>query len=350
MKKGLFLIILSILMILVSANNDPLNEQVLKTQLKLNKIFFSLKKLATQIVKLEEKLDKNKEKKEELEQEIELLNVKLDDSKKKLTNVLKFYFFEFFSNEQNYKVEINDYILTKAILTSMLKLIIVRLDNYLKIYEEKTEKVNKLNRVLQQIRSLIEKEKSMLKEKEKLKKKYLLLLRTLEFQRLSLKNMNLKKETNFQLPRNNIDKNNSSSEKILAKEFKGKLFGKPLLGKIEVLIGFGENKTPSGVKFFNPGIDIKGKERQEVYSIADGKIIFKGKLPNLGNVVIEKSGEYKIIYANLGQIEVDIGDGVSKGQRIGYLPTFDEAVPYLHLEIIKNGKKLNPENLIDKEG
>ncbi len=99
------------------------------------------------------------------------------------------------------------------------------------------------------------------------------------------------------------------------------------------------------------GVDIKGELGREVRSISDGVIESVNPDPVLGNTVkITHSNGMQSIYANLADgIKVKAGDKVKSGDVIGSVGSsaisecLDE--PHLHLEVIENGKHIDPLSL-----
>ncbi len=99
-------------------------------------------------------------------------------------------------------------------------------------------------------------------------------------------------------------------------------------------------------------IDIASVPGSEVASAENGTVTFVGKDPLLGVVIKISHGEnYETVYANLhSETRVHEGQEVSKGQVIGHVGESSViesgTEPHLHFELIKNGKKVNPEEYI----
>ncbi len=96
------------------------------------------------------------------------------------------------------------------------------------------------------------------------------------------------------------------------------------------------------------GINIDGKEGQEIVAINAGKVVYSGNgLKGYGNLIIIKhNATYLSAYAHNKVNLVKEGDQVSRGQKIAELGSTDSKSPMLHLEVRKNGKPINPETLI----
>ena len=111
----------------------------------------------------------------------------------------------------------------------------------------------------------------------------------------------------------------------------------PTLGKIT------QSYTAS-----NKGINITGKDGQEIMAINSGKVVYSGNgLKGYGNLIIIKHNTtYLSAYAHNKVNLVKEGDTVTRGQKIAEMGNTDSKSTMLHLEIRKNGKPINPETLI----
>lgn len=100
------------------------------------------------------------------------------------------------------------------------------------------------------------------------------------------------------------------------------------------------------------GVDFISPIGSPVYASEKGKIIEISN--NVGDgikIVIEHEDEYKTVYSNLSTTKmVQEGQTVEKGQTIsgiGKTSTFEyEEKDHLHFEILKDGKAINPLNLL----
>ncbi|MDT3698479.1 MAG: M23 family metallopeptidase [Thermincola sp.] len=103
--------------------------------------------------------------------------------------------------------------------------------------------------------------------------------------------------------------------------------------------------TDPAVKFqrFNEGIDIAVPSGTSVKASADGKVIKVSDPANLGkSILIESISGELIHYANLSQISVQIGQSVKAGDIIGKSGLADDKEPYVHFEVIVDGKPVDP--------
>lgn len=92
------------------------------------------------------------------------------------------------------------------------------------------------------------------------------------------------------------------------------------------------------------GIDIAGKQGQEVTASAGGKVVYSGAgLRGYGKLVIIKhNNTYLSAYAHNNKILVKEGQTVIKGQKIAEMGSTDSSLVKLHFEIRKNGKPVDP--------
>lgn len=113
----------------------------------------------------------------------------------------------------------------------------------------------------------------------------------------------------------------------------GKLIGKFGIQQHPVL------KTYSN----NTGIDIAVPPGTNVHAIADGVVATIWWLPSYGNlIIINHFNNYRTVYANLSEIDVNEGDKVTEGTIIG---KSGESIngAQIHFEIWKGREKQNPE-------
>ena len=133
-------------------------------------------------------------------------------------------------------------------------------------------------------------------------------------------------------PEKNANSGSSSSSSTF--------FGYPLKGAGRVSSTYGPRWGT-----FHKGIDYAAPIGTPVYASAAGKVIYSGY--NSGGygklVIIDHNNGYQTYYAHNSQLYVNVGETVSKGERIaGVGSTGDSTGNHLHFEIRKNGTPINP--------
>lgn len=96
---------------------------------------------------------------------------------------------------------------------------------------------------------------------------------------------------------------------------------------------------------FHPGIDLCSGLGMPIKPIAKGTVISTGfNFFGLGLVVeVEHEGGYKSLYAHMGKIFVTVGQVVEESDFLGEIGmTGHTSGPHTHLEISKDGKKIDP--------
>ena len=144
-------------------------------------------------------------------------------------------------------------------------------------------------------------------------------------------------------------KNNKSNEKVIHKNnsFGGTkgvhiIWRWPANGR--VINKF--SKTGIGKK----GLDISGVRGDPVRAAADGKVVYSGSLIGYGNLVIIKHDDlYLSAYAHNSQLHVNEGMAVKAGQKIAEIGSSGSDRVKLHFEIRKEGKPVDPIQLLPKK-
>jgi len=96
------------------------------------------------------------------------------------------------------------------------------------------------------------------------------------------------------------------------------------------------------------GTDFGAKRGTPILSVADGKVIFSGKMGGYGNVIkIRHADNYITLYAHQSRLKVKIGEIVKTGQVIGYVGSTGRSTgPHLHFGLYKNGRPINPMSMV----
>lgn len=113
----------------------------------------------------------------------------------------------------------------------------------------------------------------------------------------------------------------------------------------EISSGFGIRLDPFTHQLaFHGGLDFSQNYGEKVHAVMEGKVIHAGWKGSYGRTVIIKHADgYESRYAHLSKLLVNKGERIKKGQWIGKVGSSGRSTgPHLHLELLKNGKKINP--------
>lgn len=99
------------------------------------------------------------------------------------------------------------------------------------------------------------------------------------------------------------------------------------------------------------GIDIAGKMGTPIKAVRSGQVVYAGsRLKGYGQLIIVRhSSEYLSAYAHNRKMLVKEGQKVKQGDVIAELGATGAQSPLLHFEIRRNGKPVNPLNLLPKQ-
>ncbi len=115
---------------------------------------------------------------------------------------------------------------------------------------------------------------------------------------------------------------------------------------INLLSGFGMRRHPiHKVVKMHAGIDFSAPQGTPINATGDGKVT-RIKYDKRGygtNVMIDHGYGFTTLYAHMRDVDVEIGEKVHKGQKIGTVGnTGTSTAPHLHYEVRQNGKPVNP--------
>jgi murein DD-endopeptidase MepM/ murein hydrolase activator NlpD len=123
--------------------------------------------------------------------------------------------------------------------------------------------------------------------------------------------------------------------------------GAPSLWPVRGLVtsSFGMRSSPyGGSRELHPGIDIQARYGMPVTAGGDGKVIFAGRDPGYGGlVVIDHGGEVDTFYAHLSALYVREGQNIRRGQPLGAVGASGRATgAHLHYEVRVHGTPVDP--------
>jgi len=129
----------------------------------------------------------------------------------------------------------------------------------------------------------------------------------------------------------------------------GNLFVYPLKGRLTSPFGW-RNDPFTGVRRFHAAIDIAQDIGSPVAASMDGRVSATGYNSVYGNyIILSHEGGYQTMYAHLSRILVRKGDRVVQKQPIGAVGNTGYSTgPHLHFAIFKNGRAINPLELLGK--
>lgn len=98
----------------------------------------------------------------------------------------------------------------------------------------------------------------------------------------------------------------------------------------------------------NTGIDIVGTKNNSIYAVADGQVMSIGADKNGGQYIkIDHGNDIITLYEGCSKIDVNIGDRVIKGNKIGTMGGEPSGGYALHFEAWVNNKPVDPLKLIE---
>jgi len=112
---------------------------------------------------------------------------------------------------------------------------------------------------------------------------------------------------------------------------------------------YGMRRDPfTGKQRMHQGIDFAAKKGTKVLAIGRGVISFSGKKGAYGNVVEVTHGKGVVSrYAHLSKMLVNVGERVAKGKEIAEIGSTGRSTgAHLHLEVLKKGKREDPNHYI----
>jgi len=120
-------------------------------------------------------------------------------------------------------------------------------------------------------------------------------------------------------------------------------FGMPLQGSYRMTSGFG----PRWGRMHN-GTDFAGPHGTPIYSTADGVVTRAGTMSGYGKAIyIRHSFGLETRYGHLSSIDVEVGQRVSRGERIGGMGNTGRSTgTHLHYEVRVTGDPVNPMKFI----
>jgi len=123
-----------------------------------------------------------------------------------------------------------------------------------------------------------------------------------------------------------------------------RLEGRPIRGGW-TSSGYGYRTDPfTGKRAFHSGLDFVSPAGSDVLAIAAGVVTYSGKRANYGYLIeIDHGNGLVTRYGHNTENLVAVGDAVKKGEVIALVgSTGRSTAPHVHLEVIENGRHVNP--------
>ena len=112
------------------------------------------------------------------------------------------------------------------------------------------------------------------------------------------------------------------------------------------LSGYGIRLHPvHKIKKFHKGIDFTAPRGTAIQATGNGVIqrVENRKNGYGRNVIIDHGFGYTTLYAHMQDVDVEVGDTVTKGQKIGTIGSSGTSTaPHLHYEVRINNRPVNP--------
>lgn len=123
---------------------------------------------------------------------------------------------------------------------------------------------------------------------------------------------------------------------------KGKLPWPVENGVITSYFGEQSHSEISSLKIDNAGIDIATKKGSKAKAVFPGKVRSVLFSPIFQSAIIVQHGDYYTVYSNIEVVEVEKGQEIKRGDKIGTVYTNKNGVTEVHFEVYKADVNLNP--------
>jgi murein DD-endopeptidase MepM/ murein hydrolase activator NlpD len=127
----------------------------------------------------------------------------------------------------------------------------------------------------------------------------------------------------------------------------GELLLYPIRGRLTSPFGWRHDPI-NGVRRFHAAVDLAAGIGTPVKAAMDGRVSALGYNATYGKfIILSHDGAYQTMYAHLSVISAGQGDRVIQGSKIGEVGNTGYSTgPHLHFAVYKNGKAINPLDLL----
>jgi murein DD-endopeptidase MepM/ murein hydrolase activator NlpD len=115
---------------------------------------------------------------------------------------------------------------------------------------------------------------------------------------------------------------------------------------------FGKRTDPfTGKDAMHWGIDFAGRKGAEIVAVGAGVVTWSGNRHGYGQLVEVNHGNGLVTrYAHNEENKVAVGDQVDKGEVIALMGASGRATgPNLHFEVLRDGRKVNPLEFVQRD-
>ncbi len=121
---------------------------------------------------------------------------------------------------------------------------------------------------------------------------------------------------------------------------------KPISGTITS--AYGERESTDIISSNHEGVDIGTNYGAEIKAAMAGTVEMTSSEGGYGNHLIIVNGEISTLYAHCSKIVVKQGDYIEQGQKIAEVGSTGKSTgPHLHFEIRRNGKTVDPQQIVE---
>lgn len=112
--------------------------------------------------------------------------------------------------------------------------------------------------------------------------------------------------------------------------------------------GYGAREPTDIISANHEGLDIGAVEGTEIKAAMEGTVELVSDYGDFGKHVKITNGEISTLYAHCSQILVNEGDHVAQGQKIAEVGSTGKTTgPHLHFEISRDGRTINPQDILE---
>lgn len=123
-------------------------------------------------------------------------------------------------------------------------------------------------------------------------------------------------------------------------------WAKPLNGRITSEFGK-RDSTSSIVSANHTGIDIAANTGTIIYAAIEGTVQISSTVGEYGYHIKISNGDVSTLYAHCSKLYVKVGDYIKQGQAIAEVGSTGKSTgPHLHFEVIRDGRYINPRNVL----